>query len=695
MADLHKPAIHPDRLVIADARSTGFPDAHFQTIVTSPPYWGLRSYQPDNPAEIGAGSVEDYLADLRLCAEEWFRVTADTGVLWLNLSDTSCVDEDTEIFTQRGWLKFNEVEVGDRTLGLDPDGGASWTEIRAVNIHEPAPRRMLSMEGDSGHSSLTTANHRWYVERRTTTSGIGQSRPGSSNGFATLSAASVDQIRSEYATLGTRQVDLADRFGVTQTAISKIITGRTWNADSSPDVARDATRRLVRSWVPAVLRSDELGRETRVAVAQPVRDLPTASVHADSLVEVVAWYWTEGNDRRSHGGAGLWITQQEDVHPQECARIRAALGDLFGPPVEPLPGASRWGHVPPAAWREDRSQFPKINWRLNGPAADVVRRHVDADKVVDPRFLCALTQSQLDLFIEVSVMADGHQRRGGEIALTQSNVSDQSARARRRADAFHYACTLAGRYATLRSSTATMSATHARRTGVQPHPLWTVQVGSKQYFKPGRTASRWVTHLGLVWCPTTAAGSWLARRNGVPFYTGNSGSGGAGGDYNTGGAKDGKPRWRQGRADRPPMSWLNIPHRVVEEFVSAGWLYRSCITWNKGRLRPEDLAHARRPGVSSEFIFMLSKSRAYPFHADRLVERGNVWTFPPARGRNHLAPFPLELPMRCIPLTTNPGDRVLDPFVGSGTTIEAAEMVGRIGYGCDIVNWMTPQGDAS
>jgi DNA modification methylase len=171
-----------------------------------------------------------------------------------------------------------------------------------------------------------------------------------------------------------------------------------------------------------------------------------------------------------------------------------------------------------------------------------------------------------------------------------------------------------------------------------------------------------------------------------------SGSGGAGGDYNAGGAKQGKSRWRQGEPDRPTMSWLNLPHRVVEEFVATGWLLRADITWDKERLRAEDLSHARRPGVSTERIFMLSKSRNYPFHADRLPdgERGNVWRFPPARGRNHLAPFPLELPLRCIPLTTEPGDAVLDPFLGSGTTMEAAEQLGRVGYGCDIYEWIQP-----
>lgn len=167
-----------------------------------------------------------------------------------------------------------------------------------------------------------------------------------------------------------------------------------------------------------------------------------------------------------------------------------------------------------------------------------------------------------------------------------------------------------------------------------------------------------------------------------------AGSGGAGGDYNSGGAKDGKPRWKQGEPGRPKMQWMNMPHRVVEEFVSAGWLYRSCVTWEKPGRRPEDLNHVRRPGVSHEFIFMLTKSRKYVWNNDALKETGSVWHFPTSRGRNHLAPFPLELPLRCIALSSEPGDQVLDPFAGSGTTLEAAEQLGRIGIGLDIEDWL-------
>ena len=163
-----------------------------------------------------------------------------------------------------------------------------------------------------------------------------------------------------------------------------------------------------------------------------------------------------------------------------------------------------------------------------------------------------------------------------------------------------------------------------------------------------------------------------------------SGSGGAGGDYNRGGSKEGRPRYRQGYTGRDPMQWLNVPHRVVEEFVAAGWLYRACITWDKSVLRPEDLGHARRPGVSHEFLFMFAKDRKHRFYPEHLVERGSVWHFPPSRGRRHQAPFPLELPLRCIPLSAKPGDWVLDPFVGSGTTLNAALQLGCNSVGVDL-----------
>jgi site-specific DNA-methyltransferase (adenine-specific) len=57
----------------------------------------------------------------------------------------------------------------------------------------------------------------------------------------------------------------------------------------------------------------------------------------------------------------------------------------------------------------------------------------------------------------------------------------------------------------------------------------------------------------------------------------------------------------------------------------------------------------------------------------------DTWRFPPesARRVGHPAPFPVELPRRCIELFTYIGDTVLDPFGGVGTVGVAAVQTGR------------------
>jgi site-specific DNA-methyltransferase (adenine-specific) len=64
----------------------------------------------------------------------------------------------------------------------------------------------------------------------------------------------------------------------------------------------------------------------------------------------------------------------------------------------------------------------------------------------------------------------------------------------------------------------------------------------------------------------------------------------------------------------------------------------------------------------------------------------DVWNIPPesARRVSHPAPFPVELPERLIRLYTYADDLVIDPFMGSGSTLVAAAKVGRRYAGCDL-----------
>jgi adenine-specific DNA-methyltransferase len=67
---------------------------------------------------------------------------------------------------------------------------------------------------------------------------------------------------------------------------------------------------------------------------------------------------------------------------------------------------------------------------------------------------------------------------------------------------------------------------------------------------------------------------------------------------------------------------------------------------------------------------------------------GDVWVFPNVKNNHiektiHPCQFPVELAERLVLSMTCPGDRVLDPYMGVGSTVIAAVRHGREGYGCD------------
>jgi DNA modification methylase len=113
------------------------------------------------------------------------------------------------------------------------------------------------------------------------------------------------------------------------------------------------------------------------------------------------------------------------------------------------------------------------------------------------------------------------------------------------------------------------------------------------------------------------------------------------------------------------------------------------ITWDKGHAAPQMAA-----GVMSsryEWIFLFSSkddaSRSIPY-ASWQGKWSNVYQAPPQRNNEfakiHGATFPVHLPEFIIGDIMNRSRGVVDCFCGTGTTIIAAEKLGKIGYGIEI-----------
>lgn len=132
-----------------------------------------------------------------------------------------------------------------------------------------------------------------------------------------------------------------------------------------------------------------------------------------------------------------------------------------------------------------------------------------------------------------------------------------------------------------------------------------------------------------------------------------------------------------------------------------GFKYHSSIIWNEQNISRRTAwgswLSASAPFVIApvEVIVILYKnkwkktsgSRKSDINKDEFMEWTNgVWSFSGESKKRigHPAPFPVELPRRCIKLFSFVGDTVLDPFLGSGTTLIACFETGRKGIGVEV-----------
>jgi site-specific DNA-methyltransferase (adenine-specific) len=132
-----------------------------------------------------------------------------------------------------------------------------------------------------------------------------------------------------------------------------------------------------------------------------------------------------------------------------------------------------------------------------------------------------------------------------------------------------------------------------------------------------------------------------------------------------------------------------------------GFHYHSTIVWNEGNISRRTAwgswMSASAPYVIApvELIIVLYKDKWKKTSGSKIsdIERNEfmvwtngLWEFNGESKKRigHPAPFPIELPRRCVKLFSYVDDVVLDPFCGSGTTLIAAVSNHRKGIGIDV-----------
>ena len=169
-----------------------------------------------------------------------------------------------------------------------------------------------------------------------------------------------------------------------------------------------------------------------------------------------------------------------------------------------------------------------------------------------------------------------------------------------------------------------------------------------------------------------------------------------------------------------PKDMIGIPWMLAFALRADGWYLRQDIIWHKPNPMPESVQD--RCTKAHEYIFLMSKSQKYfydhesikdpvkqdwgtrdrsdgKYHNEgsglqphsgleksyEMANKRSVWTIntKPYAGA-HFAVFPQDLIEPCILAGSPVGGIVLDPFMGSGTTAQVAQHLGRQYLGCEL-----------
>lgn len=208
------------------------------------------------------------------------------------------------------------------------------------------------------------------------------------------------------------------------------------------------------------------------------------ALYSDDLVELSAWFWTEGSikQRPRYKNNSIAIYQSEKVNPEKVDRIRALLKRLN------------------EAHCESKAKCGTIQFELYGKASLWLLSEFP-EKHLTWNFIYSMSVPQLHLFIDVSIMADGTSGtlvKGKTFQLVQKSNNSM--------DKFQVVCLLAGIPCNLSSSEDYNSVTASNVQTVDPSTL----IWNRTKFT------------GKLWCVKVPSGAFFTRSEGKIYVTGNS-----------------------------------------------------------------------------------------------------------------------------------------------------------------------------
>jgi hypothetical protein len=217
---------------------------------------------------------------------------------------------------------------------------------------------------------------------------------------------------------------------------------------------------------------------------------PETGKYSDEFIELVAWHVNEGYEYFYSGRPNIKystciITQSESHNPDYVERLRWLVEHFNG-----------LGYTMFERFDKNRPEMRRFNCSKE---LGLLLRDVAPNKQITDNFLSSLTEAQARIFYRVCIDADGNRRK-------DTGLETWAQKDMQRIASFQRLVSMLG-----------------MRSSVKPHgkDCFSVSVYRHERVSTNSLKVSQEYYSGKVWCPTVETGTWLARRNGQTYWTGN------------------------------------------------------------------------------------------------------------------------------------------------------------------------------